>query len=133
MTDYANPDQQEQEKPKTQIETAGGPPPPPRKQLWLASSRPMDKPSSVAVAVWSLWFSIVLGVLGTLTMGIQDAMQHIGSTTMYLITVATFAIVAFLNFKISAGINWARIAFAVIFILGCPAMFFCCLSNLIGM
>lgn len=76
-----------------------------------------QKPQSVGIAVNLLWASLGVGLLKTvIDYSHVTAQASVAFTTV--VVVFTFALIGFLVFKISAGKNWARITFLVLFIIG---------------
>ena len=77
----------------------------------------VQKPQSVTTAVNLLWASLAVGLVKML----MD-FSHLGAVApaafTNLVLIITFAFIGFLIFKISAGRNWARITFLVLFIVG---------------
>ena len=77
----------------------------------------VQKPQPVATAVNLLWASLAVGLVKVLMdFSHLDSQAPAAFTTFILIF--TFALIGFLIFKISAGRNWARITFLVLFVLG---------------
>jgi hypothetical protein len=83
----------------------------------LETQSATQKPQPVDTAVNLVWASLAAGLLKTMI-----DYSHLTSLTSAAFTnfvlVFTFALVGFLIFKISAGKNWARITFLVLFIVG---------------
>ncbi|MBP9091947.1 hypothetical protein KBI23_13055 [bacterium] len=79
----------------------------------------MEKPKNVVLAVNLLWASLVLGLVKGALTGFKTASEA-GPVFIAIVLAITLAIVALLVFKISAGKNWARIAYAVLFLCGIP-------------
>ena len=76
-----------------------------------------QKPDSIARAMNLVWASLALGFV-RLAIDYQY-MQSLGPVIVFnSIFVLVFAITAFLVFKMSAGRNWARITFLVLFVIG---------------
>jgi hypothetical protein len=76
------------------------------------------KPAAVVRAVTLLWASIGLGLLWLIvdpTSALYDAEAPVGGTVVLL--ALSIAFLAFLTVKISAGRNWARIVFLVMFVV----------------
>ena len=72
-------------------------------------------PIHVKRAVWLLAGSLALGAIKTSLAPVHGSLW---------VVVATIAIVAGLTAAISRGVNWARVTFLVLFLLGLPGMFF---------
>ena len=75
-----------------------------------------QKPQPVGTAVNLLWASLAVGLIKML----MD-FSHLGAPPAAFtnfVLVVTFAVLGFLIFKISAGKNWARITFLIMFIVG---------------
>ena len=76
-----------------------------------------QKPQSVGTAVNLLWASLAVGLVKML-MDFSNLSTVAPAAFTNFILVFTFALIGFLIFKISAGRNWARITFLVLFIIG---------------
>ena len=76
-----------------------------------------QKPQPVVTAVNLLWVSLAVGLVKML-MGFSNLSGMAAAAFTNFILIFTFALIAFLIFKISAGRNWARITFLVMFIIG---------------
>lgn len=76
-----------------------------------------QKPHSVATAIKFLWASFVLGLVKTV-MDFSSLQTMAPATYVYFVVFFTFVVIGYLIFRISAGENWARIAFLVMFIIG---------------
>jgi len=76
-----------------------------------------QKPKSVGIAVILLWASLAIGLIRAL-MAFFGASTAAPAGYANLVLVVAFALIAFLIFMISAGKNWARIAFLVLFLVG---------------
>jgi hypothetical protein len=77
----------------------------------------VQKPQSVATAVNFLWASMAVGLVKML-MDFSNLSAVAPSAFTNFVLVFTFALIAFLIFKISAGRNWARITFLVMSVIG---------------
>ena len=78
-----------------------------------------NRPSQVSIAVKLLWYSLGLGIVNTLTDPQSLDLVSQGSTAFTITIMAfTLVIMALLIWNISAGRNWARIIFLVVFLLG---------------
>lgn len=75
------------------------------------------KTKPVVTAVSLLWVSLAVGVVKMLIDFLYYSALAPAAFTNFVL-VCTFAFVAFLIIKISAGRNWARITFLVLFVLG---------------
>ena len=84
----------------------------------------MDKPKSVVVAVNLLWGTLLLGLIHVFVTGFPSSQHSLGPAFQIVVFSITAAIMALFYVKISAGRNWARITFAVMFVLGLPVMIF---------
>jgi hypothetical protein len=74
----------------------------------------LQRPSQVSLAVRLLWISLGLGAVTSAIMR-----PLFPSTTHTVVTqVATFALLAWLTYKIWVGRNWARVTFVVMTALG---------------
>jgi hypothetical protein len=80
----------------------------------------VDKPKQVSQAVGLLVGSTVVGTGTTAIVGFSPNALTAGLPFAIGILVLTLAILLFLIAKISAGRNWARITFTVLFVLGLP-------------
>lgn len=81
-----------------------------------------DKPPAVATAVKFLWISFWFGIVVTL-LNLPNVNLPSGSGVAALVFISfvlTTAFTALLITKISAGRNWARITFIVLYVLGIP-------------
>jgi len=82
----------------------------------------MDRPKNVVIAVSLLGATIVLSLARALLTGFSTAgtsappLLHLGGILL------TNAVYAFFYFKIFAGKNWARIIWAIVFLLGLPGL-----------
>ena len=75
------------------------------------------KPQSVVTAVNLLWASLAVGLV-VMLMDFQNLTGVAPAVVTNLILITSYALFAFLIFKISARKNWARITFLVLFIFG---------------
>lgn len=76
-----------------------------------------QKPQPVVTAVNLLWASLAVGLVKML-MDFSNLSGVAPALFTNFILIFTFALIAFLIFKISVGRNWARITFLVMFIIG---------------
>ena len=76
-----------------------------------------QKPQPVITAVNLLWASLAVGLVKML-MDFSNLSSMAPAAFTNFILIFTFALIAFLIFKISAGRDWARITFLVMFIIG---------------
>ena len=76
-----------------------------------------QKPRPIVTAVNLLWASLAVGLVKML-MDFSNLSTVAPAAFTNFILVFTFALSGFLIFKISAGRNWARITFLVLFIIG---------------
>ena len=76
-----------------------------------------QKPQPVVTAVNLLWVSLAVGLVKML-MDFSNLSGMAAAAFTNFILIFTFALITFLIFKISAGRNWARITFLVMFIIG---------------
>lgn len=76
----------------------------------------VQKPQPVGTAVNLLWASLAVGLIKML-MDFSHLSAAPAALTNFVL-VFTFALLSFLIFKISAGKNWARITFLIMFIVG---------------
>lgn len=76
-----------------------------------------QKPQPIVTAVNLLWASLAVGLVKML-MDFSNLSGVAPAAFTNFILIFTFALIAFLIFKISAGRNWARITFLVMFIIG---------------
>jgi hypothetical protein len=77
----------------------------------------VQKPQPVVTAVNLLWASLAVGLVKML-MDFSNLTAVAPAAFTNFILIFTFALIGFLIFKISAGRNWARITFLVLFIIG---------------
>lgn len=83
----------------------------------------MEKPKNVSLAVMLIWASMVVGPIYTVFFPPPEAAQ-VPFASIAVVLLFTVVILAFLTWKISAGRNWARITFTVLFALGLlPTLF----------
>jgi succinate-acetate transporter protein len=75
------------------------------------------KPSSIALAINLAWASLALGFV-RLAIDYQHMQSLAPVVVLISIFVFVFVITAFLVLKMSAGRNWARITFLVLFVIG---------------
>lgn len=82
-----------------------------------------QKPKSAVLAVKLLWVSLAIGLIPILMdFSVFNNTETLAFTSFILIF--TFGLLGFLFAKISAGKNWARVTFLVLFIIGgLPGMF----------
>ncbi|MGU7784325.1 hypothetical protein [Burkholderia sp. PU8-34] len=85
-----------------------------------------EKPKSVRTAVNLLWASVAVGLVKVLLD--FSYIRTVAPTALTnIVLIFVFAFISFLIFKISAGKNWARITFLVLFVIGVlptlPVMF----------
>lgn len=83
----------------------------------METKNAVQKPQSVATAVNLLWASLAVGLVKML-MDFSNLSAVAPAAFTNFVLVFTFALIAFLIFKISAGRNWARITFLVMFVIG---------------
>lgn len=76
-----------------------------------------QKPQAVITAINLLWASLAIGFVKML-MDFSNLNAVAPAAFTNFVLIFTFALIGFLIFKISAGINWARITFLVVFIIG---------------
>lgn len=76
-----------------------------------------QKPQAVVTAINLLWASLAVGLVKML-MDFSNLSAVAPAAFTNFVLVFTFALIGFLIFKISAGRNWARITFLVMFIIG---------------
>lgn len=77
----------------------------------------LHKPQAVVTAVNLLWASLAVGLVKML-MDFSNLSAVAPAAFTNFVLFFTFALIGFLIFKISAGRNWARITFLVMFIIG---------------
>jgi hypothetical protein len=77
----------------------------------------VQKPQSIVTAVNLLWASLAVGLVKIL-MDFSNLSKVAPAAFTNFILIFTFALIGFLIFKISAGKNWARITFLVMFVIG---------------
>lgn len=77
----------------------------------------VQKPQSVDTAVNLLWASLAVGLVKML-MDLSSLSAIAPAAFTNFVMIFVFAFIAFLIFKISAGRNWARITFLVLFGIG---------------
>ncbi len=82
----------------------------------METQNAVQKPQSVASAVNLLWASMAVGLVKML-MDFPNLSAVAPAAFTNFVLVFVFALDAFLIFKISAGRNWARITFLVIFVI----------------
>lgn len=83
----------------------------------METKNAVQKPQSVATAVNLLWASLAVGLVKML-MDFSNLSAVAPAAFTNFVLVFTFALIAFLIFKISAERNWARITFLVMFVIG---------------
>jgi hypothetical protein len=88
----------------------------PPKASPMENSVQTEKPSTVVRAVKLLWASLLLGPL---KIALEFSYVQASGALAFVVVglFVTFPVVAFFISKISAGRNWARITFLVMFIL----------------
>ena len=77
----------------------------------------IQKPQPVVTAVNLLWASVAVGLVKML-MDFSNLSTLAPAAFTNFVLIFTFILIGFLIFKISAGKNWARITFLVMFIIG---------------
>jgi hypothetical protein len=75
-----------------------------------------QKPQAVKTAVNLLWASIAVGLIMML-MDFSNVSAVAPPGFTLLVLVSALALIVFLIFRISAGKNWARITFLVMFVI----------------
>ena len=83
----------------------------------MESQPAAQKPQSVVLAVKFLWASFAIGLVKTL-MDFPNLSAAASPAYIYFVMFFTFVVIGYLIFRISAGENWARIAFLVMFVIG---------------
>ena len=79
-----------------------------------------SKPKEAVVAVSLIWTSLALGAVhAAIIWGFLTSTSSVGM--VLAIQIFSFLLVAWLAVKISAGRNWARITYLVLFLIGTPA------------
>ena len=76
-----------------------------------------QKPQVIVTAINLLWASLAVGLVKML-MDFSNLTAVAPAAFTNFVLIFTFALIGFLIFKISAGRNWARITFLVMFIIG---------------
>lgn len=76
-------------------------------------------PPQVQRAVTLLWASWGLGLLSAF-IDIAAIGQSEAAGAILLVVAIVFALIALLNRKIGKGLNWARITYIVLFVIGMP-------------
>ena len=76
----------------------------------------MQKPQSVSTAVNLLWMSLAIHLVSTLMKYFNTGGVLASDALPNSIAVFGFAMSAFLIFKISAGKNWTRVVYFVVFV-----------------
>ena len=76
-------------------------------------------PNQVKLAVNLVWLTLGIGLLRTV-FHLPATSPKFGVGFNIAVIVATFAILIFINFKILAGRNWARILTLILFAIGLP-------------
>ena len=77
----------------------------------------IQKPQSVVIAVNLLWASLAVGLVKML-MDFSNLSSVAPAAFTNFVLIFVFSLIGFLVFKISAGRNWARITFLVMFVIG---------------
>lgn len=77
----------------------------------------VEKPQSVRVAVNLLWASLAVGLVKML-MDFSSLIAVGPAAFTNFVLIVIFAIAGFLIFKLSAGRNWARMTFLLLFVIG---------------
>ena len=83
----------------------------------VSSEQPIERPSSVTLAVRLLWLSLVIGI-GGLFVAPRQVPGVAGIVVVAVIGLIVFGIYAWLIAKIGAGRNWARITYTVLTVIG---------------
>lgn len=83
----------------------------------MESQSAAGRPRSVGIAVTLLWASLFVGVVKVL-MDFSYLRAVARADLISFVIIFTFALIVFLIFRISAGKNWARIAYLVLFVIG---------------
>lgn len=76
-----------------------------------------QKPQAVVTAINLLWASLAVGLVKML-LDFSNLSAVAPAAFTNFVLIFTFALIGFLIFKISAGRNWARITFLVMFVIG---------------
>lgn len=93
----------------------------------------MEKPQNVLIAVNLQWVSIAVGLINGLLgpTGVRGLLDPTGPLHQSSVTLIAFIIIfiltvlglmVLLTLKISAGKNWARITFLILYLLGLPLL-----------
>lgn len=77
----------------------------------------VQKSQTVGTAVNLLWASLAVGLVKML-MDFSNLSALAPAAFTNFVLIFTFALIGFLIFKISAGKNWARTTFLVMFVIG---------------
>ena len=90
------------------------------KESLVDNQSKIKKPESVSTAVNLLWAALVVGVVKALmdVSNIRNISGMVPAELIIIIVVFSLALFFFLLLKISAGKNWARITFLIMFIGG---------------
>ena len=76
-----------------------------------------QKPQAVVTAINLLWAALAVGLVKML-MDFSNLSVVAPAAFTSFVVIFTFALIGFLILRISAGRNWARITFLVMFIIG---------------
>jgi hypothetical protein len=83
----------------------------------METERGLEIPKTIKTAVSCLWASVALGFVTALVkLASVKTAEPAVSTNFVLLFI--FGFIAFLILKISAGKNWARIVFLILFLIG---------------
>jgi peptidoglycan/LPS O-acetylase OafA/YrhL len=84
----------------------------------------MEKPKNVVLAVRLLFGTMALGAVDLAVTGFPETDIPYGFAIQIGSFLFSIALMSFFYYKINKGRNWARITFAVLFVLGLPSMAF---------
>lgn len=84
------------------------------------ANKALPRPQCVSTAVLLIWVSMGIGLVRLLVIYsvLNRALPPVANLLVATVLIFVFAIIFFLNVLLSAGKNWARILFLILFILG---------------
>ena len=96
---------------------SAGPYEPPKSVVRDAPAEPVERPRQVGLAAKCLWASIGIGGI-LLVLDYRFIAGASSAATAWIVPAAVLGVLALFTAAISAGRNWARIVFLVLFVIG---------------
>lgn len=90
----------------------------------VSDALPMPKPRQIRWAAFLLWTSLALGVVNLALQKASGAQSPEGGALEWVVSLVVVLIYVLFTVLISAGRNWARIVFLILFVIGAIPYFF---------